>query len=155
MEMLEEMLLKGTTVNAYSTPIVWLETPNGADCWLGKLVGAGVAPQVSGCHYSIPLSPSQHAICDSVVPRVKYWLQLFRSSVRRPSPASNGCTRRYISSGWRAEATNRWLISPSMLATPQWQRSLRCCSPTARSSCARASAFRSRTCRYQADPTRR
>ena len=78
MEMLEEMLLKGTTVNAYSTPIVWLKTPNGADCWLGKLVGAGVAPQVSGCHYSIPLSPSQHAICDPVVPRVKYWLQTFR-----------------------------------------------------------------------------
>jgi hypothetical protein len=78
MEMLEKMMLSGTTYNAYSTPIVWLKTPNGADCWLGKLVATGMAPQVSGCHYSIPLSPSQHAICDPVVPRVKFWLELFR-----------------------------------------------------------------------------
>ena len=37
MEMLEEMLLKGTTVNAYSTPIVWLKTPvrtAGWESWL-------------------------------------------------------------------------------------------------------------------------
>ena len=74
LQMLQKMLSEGTTYNAYSTAIEGLKSPDGADCWLGKLVATGVAPQVAGCKYSVPLTPAQHAICGPVVPRVKYWL---------------------------------------------------------------------------------
>ena len=83
----------GADTENYLTEQVWLKNPDGADCWLGKLIATGMAPQVSGCHYSIPLTPSQHAICDPVMPRVKYWLNKYKlmgaateSSVRMLRP---------------------------------------------------------------------
>ena len=50
-EMLANMLDSGTVYNAYNTAISHMKTPSGADCWLGKLVATGMAPQLSGCHY--------------------------------------------------------------------------------------------------------
>ena len=76
-EMLLRMLLSGTTYNAYSTSIGAMATLDGADCWLGKLVAAGIAPQIRGCMFTV-FTPAQHKVCDLVIPRVKYWLDKFR-----------------------------------------------------------------------------
>jgi hypothetical protein len=45
-QMMKDMLVYGTTYNAYSTQIERLATPDGVDCWLGKLVSTGIVSQV-------------------------------------------------------------------------------------------------------------
>ena len=45
-QMMKDMLVSGTTYNAYSTQIERLATPDGVDCWLGKLVATGMVSQV-------------------------------------------------------------------------------------------------------------
>ena len=57
LSMLQDMLLSGSTYNAYSTEIAQMRTPDGADCWLGKLVATGVAPQVELMAKGTPLLP--------------------------------------------------------------------------------------------------
>ena len=70
--MLSDMMLSGTTYNAYSTQIERLANRTGVDCWLGRLVGTGVAPQITSC------TNCSTALCLELVPDIRYWLDRSR-----------------------------------------------------------------------------
>ena len=70
--MLNDVMLSGTTYNAYSTQIERLANRTGVDCWLGRLVATGVAPQVTS------YSNCSTAVCLELLPDVRYWLDKSR-----------------------------------------------------------------------------